>query len=198
LSFIRREIGTLLGIWGGILGALNASRPILDDLFWGYFTEYVAWGLVVMISCSAIIGAALALKGKPILGGYLILLTSLIWAISLPLQFVLPQSGMMGIMNSIFFALYSIAGPWPVFSLIGSALILSSYNRPVEVARVKREQKREETGFELPSHISAETQTIMKRNRVLQQAEILISLSTSILILNIIAIGIMWGLTVMA
>jgi hypothetical protein len=198
LSFIRREIGTLLGIWGGILGLLSASRILLDNPFAGYFFEYAGWVLAVTISCSAIIGAVLVLKGKLILGGNLMLFTSLIWAFSLPLQYILPLSGMIGIITRMLFTLYFIAGPWPVLSLIGSALILSAYNRSIEVAKVKREQKHEETGFELSSPTNTETQTIMKRNRVLQQAEILISLSTLILILNIIAIGIMWGLTVMA
>jgi hypothetical protein len=198
LSFIRREIGTLLGIWGGILGLLSAGRILLFNLFAGYFFEYAGLGFTIMISCSAIIGAVLVLRGKLVLGGNLMLFSSLIWALSFLLQFVLPLSGTIGIVTRMLFTLYSIADPWPVFSLIGSALILSSYNRPIEVAKVKREQKHEETGFELPLHISAETQTIMKRNRVLQQAEILIGLSTLILMLNIVAIGIMWGLTVMA
>jgi hypothetical protein len=130
-GMLRCYIGVVLGIYAGILGILASCRPLLNNLFAGYFFEYAAWGLAVMISCSAIIGAVLAYKGKIILGGYLMLFTSLIWMISLPLQFVLPLSGIIGIMSRIFFTLYTLGGVWPILSLIGGILILSAKNKPL-------------------------------------------------------------------
>lgn len=135
MNIARRHIGAVLGIFGGLLGVLDATAPSLHNSFLGYFTANVVCGLAVMISCSAIIGAVLALKGKPILGGYLMLLGSLIWAISPLLIFLMSiiwaftLSGIMGTMNGILLTLYFLAGPGAILSLIGGALVLSAKNK---------------------------------------------------------------------
>jgi hypothetical protein len=178
----RRHIGAVLGILGGILGVLNMSVPLLNNPFWGYFTAYVVWGHVVMISCSTIVGGLLVFSRKSISGGYLMLIASIIWAISLPLMLLtsitwaIGQLEMGGTMDSVRLTLYPVVSPG-ILSLVGGALVLSARDRALESSEVRRR----ETHGEMEQ--SSEADLANQRAKSSRQTRILIRISALILLL---------------
>jgi hypothetical protein len=128
------KVGVVLAVISGICSILTSSILALTPLFAGFLFEYVGWMLAEMISVSSIIGAVLVYKNRVIVGSYLMVSTSLMWIASILLQFFLPTPAtgtLMGIIGGAFFILAIVVSPWPILSLIGGILILSTSKKPL-------------------------------------------------------------------
>jgi hypothetical protein len=128
------KVGVVLAVISGICSILTSSILALTPLFAGFLFEYVGWMLAEMISVSSIIGAVLVYKNRVIVGSYLMVSTSLMWIASILLQFFLPTPAtgtLMGIIGGALFILAIVVSPWPILSLIGGILILSTSKKPL-------------------------------------------------------------------
>lgn len=134
IEMLVLKVGVVLAVISGICSILTSSILALTPLFAGFLFEYVGWMLAEMISVSSIIGAVLVYKNRVIVGSYLMVSTSLMWIASILLQFFLPTPAtgtLMGIIGGAFFILAIVVSPWPILSLIGGILILSTSKKPL-------------------------------------------------------------------
>lgn len=134
IEMLVLKVGVVLAVISGICSILTSSILALTPLFAGFLFEYVGWMLAEMISVSSIIGAVLVYKNRVIVGSYLMVSTSLMWIASILLQFFLPTPAtgtLMGIIGGALFILAIVVSPWPILSLIGGILILSTSKKPL-------------------------------------------------------------------